>query len=88
MLKAYGHSEPHDDNWRPKKSDIIGLYSTARNSLWTRNGVHALMTAQFKKDTSKDLTFSEYEKLLGWIEQLPPDIVTVERDKNTEDLFG
>jgi hypothetical protein len=55
--------------------------------MWTRNGVHALIQAQFKKDTSKDLTHAEYEKLLGWIEKLPPDTVTVERDGNTGDLF-
>jgi len=77
----------YDENWRPRKSDIIGLYTTARQNLWTRNGVHALMQAQFKKTTSKDLTYTEYETLLGWIEKLPPDSVTVEHDPNTLDLF-
>jgi hypothetical protein len=77
----------HTEDWKPKKHDIIGLYTTARKNMWTRNGVHALIQAQFKKGTSKDLTYSEYEKLLGWIEKLPPDTVTAEKDTNTMEMF-
>lgn len=74
-------------DWRPGKYDIIRLYYTAQQNRWTKKGVHALMEAQFKKSTSKDLTYSEYEQLVGWIEKLEPDTVTVGRDPNTLDMF-
>ena len=76
-----------DDDWRPSKSDIIGLYSKARENGWSRGGVHELMKAQFKKASSKELTYSEYEKVLEWLDTIPSDTTTVERDENTIDMF-
>ena len=60
-------------NWRPSKSDVIGLYSSARDTgMATKDAtawIHKLMWMEFGKTTSKDLTYSEYEKLMAWIQE-------------------
>ena len=71
-------------NWKP---NCVGLYIEARSLGWTREGVHALIEINFKKSSTKDLNFDEYNKVMNWLETLIPNSVTTERDQNTEDLF-
>jgi hypothetical protein len=72
-------------NWKP---NFKQLYIEAGSFGWTREGIHNLIELNFKKSSTKDLTFVEYNKVMEWIEKLPPNSVTVERDANTEDLFS
>jgi hypothetical protein len=72
------------DGWKPNSRQ---LYISASYSGWTRQGIHDLIGYHFKKQSTKELTFSEYNQVLRWIEDLEPNTVTTERDKNTEDLF-
>jgi len=72
-------------NWKPNSRQ---LYIAATYSGWTRQGIHDLIGVHFKKQSTKDLTFKEYNQVLRWIEDLEPNTVTTERDENTEDLFN
>ena len=63
------------------------LYTTATTNRWTHRGVKDLIFFQFKKTSTKDLTFDEFQKVMEWLTSLPPNTVTVARDKNTDDLF-
>jgi hypothetical protein len=82
ISKRYHPVQP--PNWKP---NFKQLYIEARSFGWTREGIHSLIQMNFKKDSTKNLSFNEYNKVMEWIEKLPPNSVTVDRDKNTEDLF-
>ena len=83
IAKRSGLIEP--PNWKPNYKQ---LYIEARSLGWTREGIHDLIMFNFKKSSSKDLAFNEYQKVMQWIEELPPNSITTERDKNTNDLFN
>ncbi len=71
-------------NWKPNSKQ---LYTAADGFKWTHQGIHDLIGYHFKKQSTKELTFLEYNQVLRWIEDLEPNTVTTEKDKNTEDLF-
>ena len=63
------------------------LYTHATNCGWNHQGVKDLILFHFKKQSTKDLTFHEFNKTLDMLDALHPNTVTAERDKNTDDLF-
>jgi hypothetical protein len=71
-------------NWKPNTKQF---YTSATYQGWTHEGVKDLIKLHFKKDSSKDLTFAEFNKCLEWFETLPPNTVTTEHDKNTIEMF-
>jgi len=77
-------AKKEEADWRP---DFKSLYMLARNNGWSRQGVHDLILANFGRTSTKDLTQSEYEKTMTWLEKLPPNTITGERDPFTLDLF-
>jgi hypothetical protein len=71
-------------NWKPNSRQ---LYISAHYSGWTHQGIKDLIKFHFKKDSTKDLSWNEYNQVLVWIEDLEPNTLTAERDKNTLDMF-
>jgi hypothetical protein len=68
IAKRYEAVEP--PNWKPNYKQ---LYIEARSLGWTREGVHALIQMNFKKSSTKDLAFNEYNQVMKWLEELPPN---------------
>jgi hypothetical protein len=62
------------------------LYITASANGWNHAQVKDLILFNFKRASTKDLTFTEYNKTLDLLGKLQPGTVA-ERDKNTDDLF-
>lgn len=75
--------EPDPENWKPNTKY---LYTVATVAGWTHQGVKDLIAAHFRKASTKDLTFSEYNRTLEMLDQLPPNTVSV-HDANTLELF-
>ena len=71
-------------NWKPNPKY---MYTVATVNGWNHDGVRNLIKTHFNRDSTKDLTFSEFNKVLEWLDRLPPNSVTVERDPNTLDMF-
>jgi hypothetical protein len=71
-------------NWKPNPKM---LYTHATNCGWNHQGVKDLILTHFKRTSTKDLTFHEFNKTLDLLETLPPNTVTAEHDKNTVELF-
>ena len=72
------------ENWRPNTKL---LYAAATSAGWSHAGVKNLIKTHFNRDSTKDLTWVEYNKVMEWIDRLPPDTLTVERDPNTLEMF-
>ena len=77
----YGSPGP---DWKPNTKM---LYVTASANGWTHQGVKDLILANFKRTSTKDLSFSEYHKVMRWLGNSPPDVITMERDPNTLEMF-
>lgn len=77
--------EDYPSGWRP---DTKALYTVASNNGWSHAGVRDLILLNFRKTSSKDLAFAEYNKVMFWLENRPANTTTGERDPFTKDLFG
>ena len=71
-------------DWKPNTKY---LYTVATVNGWSHDGVRNLIKTHFNRDSTKDLTFSEFNKVLEWLDRLAPNSVTIERDPNTLDMF-
>jgi hypothetical protein len=84
--KSIGPNAPKPGpDWKP---GCKWLYICAGQAGWKREQIHLLIEAQFKKHSTKELTFDEYNKVLEWIDTLPPGTISTERDPNTPDMFN
>lgn len=55
-----------DENWRPSKMDLWALYAEqfGKTHRETCADVHQFIWMRFHKETSKDLTYDEYQETL------------------------
>jgi hypothetical protein len=81
MWRDINNIPPKD--WKPNTKM---LYTVATNNGWNRDGVHALIEMNFKKQSTKDLTFDEYNQVLEWLDSIPANTVTTGHDPNTDDF--
>lgn len=71
------------------QNQIKRLYTFAMKRDWTREGVHDLIWYNYRVQTTKDLTQTQYDEIIKFIEtSIVPNIVTMRRDENTEDVFN
>jgi hypothetical protein len=82
VLEMLNGKEP--ENWQPNTKL---LYATAGANGWSHQQVKDLILFNFKRASTKDLTYTEFYKTLDWLGNLTPGTVTAERDKNTLDMF-
>ena len=70
------YTEIPDENWHPSKSDLIQLYGLAKVGRKPKESialVHQLIWMNYKKESTKDLSYSEYQEVLEMLEVRPMD---------------
>lgn len=72
----------------PSEAQVRRLYAIANTHGWTHNGVKRLLELNYKIKSSRDLSAGQYEEVCTFLENsAATDIVTMDRDLNTDDLF-
>ena len=73
---------------RGSEAQVRRLYAIATSKGWTRDGVKQLLAANYKLKSTKDLNPAQYDELCGFLERsLAADVISMQRDKRTMDLF-
>ncbi len=68
-------AEPPGPDWKPNTKY---LYTVASQNGWRRQDVHAMIDAEFKKVSTKDLTYEQYNQTLELLTELHPSTYTRE----------
>jgi hypothetical protein len=72
------------ENWKPNTKY---LYTLASTNGWTHAQVKDFVLFNFKRASTKDLAFEEYNKVIDALDKLPPGSMSMTKDKNTLELF-
>ena len=72
----------------PTKAQLKRLYTIATDKGWTHDGVHALVWHNYRVQSTTELTHEQYDEVVKFLEtSIVPNVVTMRRDPNTEDIF-
>lgn len=72
----------------PSEAQIRRLYAIANSKGWTHGGVKRLLELNYRLKSTKELSPQQYGEVCTFLENaLATDIVTMNRDPNTSDMF-